>query len=255
MPFQKIRYACTGGVAVITLADSATMNAIGVDMVSELREGLARAGGEARAVLLTGEGRGFCSGANLAVGVSASGAAAMLRDHYNPLIIALRDLPTPLVIAVNGAAAGIGCSLALMGDLILAADGAYFVQSFRHVGLIPDGGATYLLARSVGRVRAMEMMMLGERISAAQALSWGMINRCATDAELMPAATALAHTLASGPRSLALIRKAAWAGLDAALANQLEIETQLQSQAAETADFVEGVAAFLQKRPPHFTGS
>jgi len=260
MSYKKVRYELAGGVAVVTLADPATMNAAGLDMVEELIDLLPRAAREARAVVMTGEGRGFCSGANLAGGrvpaaPDGSGAGGALKSHFNPFITSLRDLPVPLVTAINGAAAGVGCSLALMGDLIVAAESAFFLQAFRRVGLVPDGGSTYLLPRMVGRARAMEMMLLGERVAAAKAEQWGLINRVVPDTDLMPTAIGLARQLAEGPRALALIRKAAWSALDNEWHAQLALEAELQGEASRTTDFLEGVSAFLEKRPPRFTGA
>jgi 2-(1,2-epoxy-1,2-dihydrophenyl)acetyl-CoA isomerase len=259
MSYEKIRYELADGVAVITLADPATMNAAGLGMLGELIDLLPRAAGEGRAVVITGEGRGFCSGANLTDGrvLAASGASRpgdALRSHYNPFFTSLRDLPVPLVTAVNGAAAGIGCSLALMGDLIVAAESAYFLQAFRRIGLVPDGGSTYLLPRMIGRARAMEMMLLGERLPAAKAEQWGLVNRVVPDAELIPTAMRLATELAEGPKALALIRKATWSSLDNEWRAQLELEADLQAEAGGTADFKEGLAAFLEKRPAKFRG-
>jgi 2-(1,2-epoxy-1,2-dihydrophenyl)acetyl-CoA isomerase len=166
----------------------------------------------------------------------------------------LRTLPVPLVTAVNGAAAGVGCSFALMGDMILAAESAYFLQAFRRIGLVPDGGSTYLLPRMIGRARAMEMMLLGERIAAPKALEWGLINRCVADADLMPAAHALARELAGGPKSLGMIRTLVWESLDADWSDQLQAEATTQSSAGRSEDFAVGVQAFLQKRPASFKG-
>jgi 2-(1,2-epoxy-1,2-dihydrophenyl)acetyl-CoA isomerase len=166
----------------------------------------------------------------------------------------LRDLPVPLVTAVNGAAAGVGCSFALMGDMIVAAESAYFLQAFRRIGLVPDGGSTYLLPRMIGRARAMEMMLLGERLPAKKALEWGLINRCVPDAELMPAAMAIALELSVGPKALGMIRKLVWDSLDTEWADQLRAEAHTQTAAGKTEDFAEGVAAFLQKRPAVFKG-
>ena len=156
--------------------------------------------------------------------------------------------------AVNGAAAGVGCSLALLGDIIVAAESAYFLQAFRRIGLVPDGGSTYMLPRAIGKARAMEMALLGERLPAAQALEWGLINRCVPDAELMSTALGLAHELAKGPFSLGLIRKAIWDSLDANWQEQLYNERRAQQIAGKSDDFREGVQAFLQKRPAAFQG-
>ncbi|HZC16407.1 MAG TPA: enoyl-CoA hydratase/isomerase [Caulobacteraceae bacterium] len=265
----KVKTTRDGDVAILTLSDPATMNAAGVDMAADLTAALksvVEGPDPARAVVLTGEGRGFCSGANLtSVGsrpASASGAPSgeragagdALKRVYNPLILMIRDLPIPIVTAVNGAAAGVGCSLALMGDLIVAGESAYFLQAFRRIGLIPDGGSTYLLPRMIGRARAMEMTLLGERLPAAKALEWGLINRCVPDAELIATALALAQELARGPKSLSLIRRTMWASLDADFADQLNLEADTQNEAGRSQDFVEGVQAFLQKRPAVFKG-
>ncbi|HEY2048771.1 MAG TPA: enoyl-CoA hydratase/isomerase [Caulobacteraceae bacterium] len=257
--------AAADGVATVTLNDPATMNAAGIDTVTELADAFRRiAEGEfdARAVVLTGAGRGFCSGANLSGGGPGArsqngggGAGAALETHYNPFITLLRDFPMPIVTAVNGAAAGVGCSLALMGDMIIAADSAYFLQAFRRIGLVPDGGSTYLLPRMIGRARAMEMTLLGERIPAGKALEWGLVNRVVPDFELISEATQLAHQLANGPASLGMIRKIMWRSLDADFSDQLADEAQTQNEAGRSKDFIEGVRAFLEKRPAQFTGA
>ena len=265
MDFTKITYALADDVATITFNDPATMNACGIDTAEELARAFEQAGKQARAVILTGVGRGFCSGANLA---STSGAAksaessggfdagAALDSHYNPLVSQIKDLPVPLVTAVNGAAAGVGCSIALLGDMIIAAESAYFLQAFRRIGLVPDGGSTYMLARAVGRSRAMEMMLLGEKVHAPQALEWGLINRVVSDDALMDEANSLARALASGPtKTLSMIRSMAWSALDNGWEAQLKLERELQRTAGRTNDFTEGVTAFFQKRPAAFTGS
>jgi 2-(1,2-epoxy-1,2-dihydrophenyl)acetyl-CoA isomerase len=262
MDYQKIKVTAEGDVTIITLADPATMNAAGVDTAEELTRAFQGAtSGGARALVLTGEGRGFCSGANLSAGAGsrrgageAVDAGAALETVYNPLVTLIRDMPVPLVTAVNGAAAGVGCSLALLGDLIVAGESAYFLQAFRRIGLVPDGGSTYLLPRLIGRARAMEMALLGERVPAPKALEWGLINRCVPDAELMPTALGLARELAAGPASLGLIRQIMNASLDADWAEQLHRERMSQRIAGSTEDFAEGVAAFLQKRPAAFKG-
>ena len=259
MDYSKIKYSVTDGVAVVAFNDPAIMNAAGLDVAEQLTHAFKRvAAGEdgVRAAILTGEGRGFCSGANLSSNGSDGprDAGASLEQVYNPLMTLLKDLPVPLVTAVNGAAAGVGCSFALMGDMIVAGESAYFLQAFRRIGLVPDGGSTYMLPRLIGRARAMEMMLLGDRIPAAKALEWGLINRCVPDADLMPSAMALAKELANGPRSLGMIRRLVWDSLDAEWAAQLSREATVQTAAGKTEDFREGVMAFLQKRPAAFKG-
>ncbi len=265
MAYSKIKTSVEDGVGLITLADPATMNAAGVDLVAELRQAfdafaLPEAG--IRCVVLTGEGRGFCSGANLSgrggpAGESADpegpDAGAALETVYNPFVTALRDYPVPIVTAVNGAAAGVGCSLALMGDIIVAAESAYFLQAFRRIGLVPDGGSTYLLPRLIGKARTMEMALMGERLPAKTALDWGLVNRCVPDDQLMATAMEFAKSLAAGPWALGSIRKLVWESLDAEWKDQLHAERMAQKVAGRTADFREGVTAFLQKRPAVFS--
>jgi 2-(1,2-epoxy-1,2-dihydrophenyl)acetyl-CoA isomerase len=265
MSAEKVKATREGDVAILTMSDPATMNAAGVDMASQLLEAFraaATGASPARAILLTGEGRGFCSGANLQAGPGGGkldgdgrpDAGAALEIVYNPLVTYMREMPIPLVTAVNGAAAGVGCSLALLGDLIVAGESAYFLQAFRRIGLVPDGGSTYLLPRMIGKARAMEMALLGERVPAAQALAWGLINRLVPDAELMSVALGLAQALATGPASLGLSRQTLWASLDSEWAAQLHRERLAQKVAGKTEDFREGVAAFLGKRPAEFKG-
>lgn len=267
MDYQKIRVSTQDGVATVTLADPATLNAASLEIARELIHAfssIAAGKVEARAVILTGEGRGFCSGANLSGGGAAGreldvdgkpDAGSALETIYNPLMTLLRDFPLPIVTAVNGPAAGVGCSIALMGDIIVAAESAYFLQAFRRIGLVPDGGSTYLLPRMIGRARAMEMALLGEKVPAKTAFEWGMVNRVVPDAELMATATKFANDLANGPKALSLIRRMMWEALDNDWAAQLQVERMGQKTAGKTEDFIEGVTAFLQKRQASFKGA
>ncbi|HEY9218626.1 MAG TPA: enoyl-CoA hydratase/isomerase [Phenylobacterium sp.] len=262
---DKVKVTTDGQVGIIVLNDPASMNSASDEITSGMRAAFDRFAGDdqVRCVILTGEGRGFCSGANLTgggLGSAVSGerreldVGAGLEAMFNPFMTQLRDYPLPIVTAVNGAAAGIGCSLALIGDIVVAAESAYFLQAFRRIGLVPDGGSTYMLPRLVGKARAMEMTLLGDRIPAKTALEWGLINRCVPDEALMPTALELARTLASGPRSMGYIRKLIWDSLDADWAEQLHAERVVQRDAGKTEDFREGVRAFQEKRPAVFKG-
>jgi 2-(1,2-epoxy-1,2-dihydrophenyl)acetyl-CoA isomerase len=214
----------------------------------------------ARAVLITGAGRGFSSGADLkeqrATAEGAPDLRSRLREVYHPIITALREMPKPVIAAVNGPAVGIGCSLALAADLIVAAESAYFLLAFVNIGLVPDGGSTAFLPARIGYARAAEMAMLGERVPAEQALQWGLINRVVSDDELEGAGDAVLQLLAQGPTtsyagSKRLLNRRMYAGL----AEQLEAEADQQREQGGTQDFLEGVTAFVEKRPPRFTGS
>lgn len=260
----KVRTEVRDRIGIITLNDPATLNAAGLDLMAELHaafEGFVADPG-VRAIVITGGGRGFCSGANLSGGGAAGAAAAAdpngpnqaLLKVYNPFVSAVRKSPKPLVAAVNGVAAGVGASLALVCDLCVAAESAYFLQAFRRIGLVPDGGATYMLPRLIGKARAMELTLLGEKLPAKTALEWGMINRCVPDAELMPAAMELAKALADGPASLGYTRNLIWASLDAGWHEQVEGEAYAQGNAGRTEDAREGIMAFVQKRPAAFKG-
>ena len=213
--FERAYVTAHGKVAVLTMNHPEVMNAASVTMVEGLRSALGyiENSGEFRAVILTGEGRGFCSGANLSdtsqqqqEGPRDAGRA--LEMSYHPLLRTIRDLKMPILTAVNGAAAGVGMSIALMGDLVLAARSAYFLQAFTRIGLVPDGGSTWLLPRLVGLARARELSLLAERLPAETALAWGLINRVFDDSQLMAEALTLADRLASGPtQALAATRR------------------------------------------------
>jgi 2-(1,2-epoxy-1,2-dihydrophenyl)acetyl-CoA isomerase len=184
-----------------------------------------------------------------------SDSGSVLESHINPLMLRLRDVPFPWVSAVKGSAAGVGCSFALAADIVVCGESAFFLQAFARIGLVPDGGSSWILANSIGRARAMEMMLLGERIPAAKALEWGMINRLVPDEQLMPAALDLAKALAAGPtQALGMIRRMAWSAANASFEDAMKTERNNQRLAGQTKDHREGVTAFLAKRPAQFTG-
>jgi 2-(1,2-epoxy-1,2-dihydrophenyl)acetyl-CoA isomerase len=258
MAYEHIRLEQSpAAVATITLARPDRLNALSAQTLEELRAAVEESGRSgARCLLLTGEGRGFSSGADLGSGGGLpADAGEALEKYYNPLIEAIFALPIPVVAAVNGPAAGAGCSLALAADIVIAARSAYFLQAFVNIGLIPDAGATWLLPRLAGRARAMEMMMLGERVPAEQALEWGLISRVVEDEALESEAVALATRLAQGPTvALGLIRKLAREAADIPLSDALAAERAAQREAGETTDFRGAVMAFLQKQQPRFEG-
>jgi 2-(1,2-epoxy-1,2-dihydrophenyl)acetyl-CoA isomerase len=258
MDFAHIRLDLSpAAVATITLNRPDSLNALNGGMVDELRRAVeSLPGSDARCLLITGEGRGFSSGADLASGGGLPDDAGMaLEKHFNPLIEALFALDMPVVAAVNGPAAGAGCSLALAADIVIAARSAYFLQAFVNVGLVPDAGATWLVPQLAGRARALEMMMLGERIPAETALEWGMIARMVEDGDLAEESVALATSLAQGPTvALGLIRKLARSSAQLPLSEALAAERVAQREAGRTEDFRAAVLAFLQKRQPQFRG-
>jgi 2-(1,2-epoxy-1,2-dihydrophenyl)acetyl-CoA isomerase len=258
MAFQHIRLETSpAAVATLTLARPERLNALAARTLDEMRAALAEAvDSGARCLVLTGDGRAFSSGADLAgEGGLPEDAGEALEKGYNPLIEAIFALPIPVVAAVNGPAAGAGCSLALAADIVVAARSAYFLQAFVNIGLIPDAGATWLLPRLGGRARAMEMMMLGERVSAEQALAWGMISRVVEDEHLASESVALATQLAQGPTvALGLIRRLARDAQDLPLSEALAAERSAQRDAGRTEDFRRAVVAFLEKRQPRFEG-
>jgi len=260
---ETVALTLTEGVARMVLNRPEALNAWTKQLGEELNAALDHAAEDpdVRAIVLTGAGRAFSSGADLKAGGELGGngvpdVLTLLRTVYNPLILRVRTVPKPVIAAVNGPAAGIGCSLALASDLIVAADSAYFLLAFVNIGLGLDGGASLTLPARVGHARALEMAYLGERIPAAQALSWGMINQVVPAAELEDAVSALATRLAVGPPgSYATIKRTindwAYDGFD----ELLELEAVLQQERAESADFAEGVLAFTEKRPSQFTGA
>jgi 2-(1,2-epoxy-1,2-dihydrophenyl)acetyl-CoA isomerase len=261
MPFQTILFDITDRVARITLNRPEKLNAFTATMHEELRQTMdeLRSSEAARALLITGSGRGFCAGQDLSERVMSAPAdldvGSTLEKNYNPLVLGLRRLGMPVICAVNGVAAGAGCNFALAADIVVAARSATFIEVFSRIGLIPDAGGTYVLPRLVGTARAMALSLLAEPLSAEQAANWGLIWKCVDDDKLMGEAGELAQRLADGPtRAYDLIKQALNASPSNALDQQLALEARLQREAGRTADFKEGVTAFLEKRKARFLG-
>ena len=261
-PVNSILLDVRDGVARVTLNRPDRLNSFTVAMHDELRAALERVKADAtvRVLLLTGAGRGFCAGQDLADRAVAPGGAPVdlghsIETYYRPLVLTLRALPMPVVCAVNGVAAGAGANIALACDIVVATKSASFIQAFCKIGLIPDSGGTWFLPRLAGTARAMGLAMLGDKLSAEQAAAWGLIWKCFDDAEFAGAVDALVGDLARAPtRGLAAIKRALHAAEDNALAAQLDVERDLQRELGYSEDYREGVAAFLGKRPPNFTG-
>lgn len=258
---ETILVARTGDVTTITLNRPERLNAFNVEMLGRLRAAIAHAAEDGtRCLVITGAGKGFCAGQDLSDRVRKPGdpppdLGESLDARYNPLIRAIKALPMPVVAAVNGVAAGAGANLALACDIVVAARSASFAQSFCKVGLIPDSGGTWTLPRLVGNARAAALMMLGDKVTAEQAETWGMIWRCEDDERLMPAVLEMAARLAAAPtRGLALLKKALGRSGANTLDAQLDLERDLQAEAGRTDDYREGVAAFMEKRPARFEG-
>ncbi|UIP06008.1 enoyl-CoA hydratase-related protein [Erythrobacter sp. SDW2] len=260
MSYETITVERDGPLLTITLNRPERLNAMGPDMADELG-GAFYDLGNARAVLITGAGKGFCSGADLAARGERSalqakgGSHRALQNHYNPAVTQVLRAKVPVICAVNGPAAGVGCSLALAADFTIAGKSAYFLQAFVNIGLVPDGGSTWLLARAIGRARATRMMMLGEKIGAQQAEEWGLIYKAVDDDALMAEAKALAEKLANGPTvSYATMKRNIALAMDGTLSDVLLAEAEGQQIAGASADAMEGGMAFLQKRKAEFKG-
>jgi 2-(1,2-epoxy-1,2-dihydrophenyl)acetyl-CoA isomerase len=263
MSYEHLIWEQDGGAARITLNRPETLNAWHDDFGQELKRAIEvdAADPSVRAVLITGAGRGFSSGADLKAGFEAADdgmpdIAKELNDVYHPIMVGLRHLEKPVVAAVNGPAVGIGASLAFACDLVLAGESAYFGLAFVNIGLMPDGGSTLFVPAAVGKARAFQLALLGERVPAAQALDWGLINAVHPDDALLDEATALVNKLAAGPtRSYASSKKALNRMLYPDLDAQLSLEADLQHALARTRDFQEGALAFIEKREPAFQGA
>ncbi|GGC66107.1 enoyl-CoA hydratase/isomerase [Chelatococcus reniformis] len=263
MTLERMKLTIDGPVAVLAFNHQEVLNALSPPLLADFNTALDEITDPAKGVrclVLTGEGRAFCAGANLQgdMGKREGGktdAGSALETVYHPILRRLRNLHCPIVTAVNGPAAGAGMSFALIGDLILCARSAYFMQAFRRIGLVPDCGSTWILPRLVGRARSLELSLLGDRLPAEKALEWGLVNRVYDDGELMGETLKLATDLANGPTvSLGLIRKLYWEATENSFEEQLDLERQSQGVAGRSEDFKEGVQAFLQKRPAAFKG-
>jgi 2-(1,2-epoxy-1,2-dihydrophenyl)acetyl-CoA isomerase len=256
MGYDFIAVTEADGVTTITLDRPGVMNALNRSLRRELTVAL-RLGHRGRVIVLTGAGRAFCSGQDLtdADGLDAAGFEATLNEEYVPMIRAITEAPVPVIAAVNGAAAGAGANLALACDLVIAAESAVFIQAFTRIGLIPDAGGTSFLPRRVGLQRAMGAALLAEPVSARQAEAWGMIWEAVPDDRLAEVVAARAAKLAAGPTgAYAALKQALRGAFDQPLAAQLALEARLQGVCGASEDFREGVSAFLEKRPPRFSG-
>jgi 2-(1,2-epoxy-1,2-dihydrophenyl)acetyl-CoA isomerase len=260
MSYETIKTQTDGPLMTITLNRPDRLNAMAPQMADEIGEVFYDLG-DARAVLITGEGKGFCSGADLAARGDASaltskgGSHKALQNHYNPMISQILRAQVPVIAAVNGPAAGVGCSLALAADFTIASDKAYFLQAFVNIGLVPDGASTWLLTRAIGRARATRMMMLGEKIGASQAEDWGLIYKTVSHDALLDEARGLAEKLANGPtQAIKLMKQNINLALDGTVQQVVLAEAEGQRIAGASDDAKEGGMAFLQKRKAEFKG-
>jgi 2-(1,2-epoxy-1,2-dihydrophenyl)acetyl-CoA isomerase len=260
--YETVMLLRDGGAARIELNRPDRLNAWNREFGRDLLDAIKRVSDdpEVRAVELGGAGRAFSAGADLKAGFTPTPAGhpdveAVLHELYHPIILGLRNMPKPVVAAVNGPAVGIGCSLALASDLVVAARSAYFLLAFVNIGLVPDGGSSVFVPARAGFARAMEMSLLGEKVPAERALEWGLINRVVDDASLSTEVGALIDRLAAGPtRSYAGTKRQINARAYAGIEQQLSLEASIQQEQAATADFMEGVAAFVEGRPAKFAG-
>lgn len=262
MHFDSIQYEVTNGIAILTLSRPEKLNSFTQAMHLEVRAALDNLQQDrtVRVLVLTGAGRGFCAGQDLSDRAVAPGEKPVdlgdsVEQFYAPLVLTLRNLPMPVICAVNGVAAGAGANLALACDIVIAAQSASFVEAFCRLGLIPDTGGTWHLPRLIGMARATGLAMLGEKLSAEKAEQWGLIWRCVPDADLMNEAMAMAAHFATAPtKGLAFTKKALQASYANTLPEQLKLEGAMMRELGNSSDYREGVAAFIGKRPPNFTG-
>lgn len=257
MQYDTITYAVDDGVATITLNRPDVMNALNAQMRAELADAVARAGREARALVLTGAGRSFCSGQDLGdtKNIRDLDLQRTLNEEYVPLLTAIYECPIPTITAVNGPAAGAGANLALAADVVIATESAYFVQAFTKIGLIPDAGGTWYLPRQMGLAKAMGAALFAEKITARQADDWGMIWEAVADDAFADHIAKRAAHLANGPTlAYRKVKEAMRASFDNELGDQLALEAKLQGDCGKSRDFIEGVMAFLEKRTANYEG-
>ena len=257
MSYETILYDKTNDIATITLNRPEVMNGLNAQMRAEILHGIRRASEEARVLITTGQGRGFCSGQDLGDRTNAADIdlERTLREEYEPMLRAIYECPIPTIAAVNGAAAGAGANLALAHDIVIARDDAVFLQAFARIGLIPDAGGTYWLPRQMGFAKAMAAALLAEPITGAQAADWGMIWEAVPERGFVDVVSNRAAKLANGPTAgYRLIKKALRESFDNSLDEQLSLEAEYQGVAGKTRDFLEGVAAFQEKRPARYEG-
>ncbi len=261
MTYELIHFSLAEGIARLTLNRPDRLNSFTSAMHAEVRSALDEVEmGGARVLVITGAGRGFCAGQDLGDRAVAPGGTPVdlgdsIERHYAPMIRRLRDLPMPVVAAVNGVAAGAGANIALACDLVIAARSASFVQAFSKIGLIPDSGGTWMLPRLVGSARALGLALLGDKLPAEQAAEWGLIWRCVDDADFVAETDALVRQLAVAPTlALARAKQAIWGAATRTFSEQLDVERDIQRELGASADYAEGVSAFTAKRAPRFTG-
>ncbi|WP_424943996.1 enoyl-CoA hydratase-related protein [Aliiroseovarius crassostreae] len=257
MIYDTITYEITEGLAVLTLNRPDKMNALNTQMRAEIAHAVTDSGQNARALVITGAGRAFCSGQDLGDRANAGDVdlERTLKDEYEPLLRAIYDAPIPVICAVNGAAAGAGANIALAADVVIAKESAYFMQAFSRIGLIPDAGGTYWMPRTMGFAKAMGAALFAEKLPAKDAADLGLIWECVADDDFEAAWKARGEYLAKGPTmSFANIKKAMRASLTNSLQEQLALEAHLQGECGRSRDFKEGVMAFLEKRTPDYEG-
>ncbi|HKU16438.1 MAG TPA: 2-(1,2-epoxy-1,2-dihydrophenyl)acetyl-CoA isomerase PaaG [Steroidobacteraceae bacterium] len=262
MSYQTILFELSEGIARLTLNRPDRLNSFNVEMHGEVGDALSRLAqeGAARVLVLSGAGRGFCAGQDLGDRAVAPGGQGVdlgdsIEKYYKPLVLALRNLPLPVIAAVNGVAAGAGANIALSCDLVIATRSASFIQSFSKLGLVPDSGGTWLLPRLLGNARALGLALLAEKLSAEQAAQWGLIWRCVDDGEFKQTVDTLAQQLALAPtRGLARTKQSIYESWGRSFEQQLDQERDLQRELGRSQDYAEGVAAFIEKRNPTFTG-